>query len=363
MKLRKSLTALFLAGTMIMGMGTSAMAADENQDSQFVIRGTEENPAEASVRKHLEFAEGITVPTATFKFNIEKITSDAANAEINNIDYTSTDDKGTLTDGKYVIHKDQVISFGTFPHAGEYSYKITEIPDTYEAKPGENVDYSKDEYTLNVFVANGEKDGALYIQSITATKTNVKQSSIHFTNIYTKTASLTVEKNITGELADKTKDFDFKITFYPAANSTEKEFTGKIGDETLTFSSQGTTSFKLHHGEQLVFDSLPAGTRYKVEEVGAIDGYEASVSVIENGVQTVTNKKESSDGAGVTTEAEGKSNCLVGENENKVSFTNAYQDIAVTGVIMNNLPFLLLIVLGVCALGLLAVSKKRRANR
>lgn len=56
--------------------------------------------------------------------------------------------------------------------------------------------------------------------------------------------------------------------------------------------------------------------------------------------------------------------CLAGEKENTVEFTNTYREVALTGVIMNNLPFLLLIGVGVCALGLLAVSKKRRtANR
>lgn len=368
MKLRKTLTALFLAGTMVMGMGMSAMAADD-QGPAFSGNGTETSPATASIRKHLEFAEGITVPTATFKFAITKVTEDAPDAKIEDISYSKDDALGTLTDGLYVLHKDSAITFGAFPHAGDFVYKIKETANTYPTSTNEQMNYSKEEYDLHVGVANGT-NGKVYIQSIVATRDVVidgeqetmKLDTIHFVNTYTKNASLTVEKKVEGDKADLGKDFDFEITFTKAASSNDNIFEGKIGNETVTCTAGQTKTFKLHHGQQLVFANLPAGTRYTVKEVGAVDHYTPSVIVVENGVSHT--KTEPVDGAGVTTEKEGTQNCLVGEGTNSVVFTNTYHSPAPTGITMNNLPFLLLIAFGVCALGLLAVSKKRRiANR
>lgn len=363
---RKTLCAFLLTGVMVLGMGTSVFADGGTTNNVPTIGGvgTEETPAEPTITKRLELADGITVPEMTFKFNVNKVTSDAPDASINDITFNDSDSKGDLTDRKYAIEKPMKITFKDFPHAGQYEYTVTEQPSTYTPSSNDkgSVAYSADRYTLLVNVANGSNK--LYVQSVTAKKENVKQDKILFTNTYTKTTSLTISKTTTGDLADKTKDFDFKITFMKAGTDGDGTFNGKIGSETVTCKSGETMEFKLHDSENLVFDNIPAGTYYKVEEVGALDGYTPSVRVVENGVETVQGKTENANGTGVTSEAEGKEHCLAGEGENKVEFTNAYREVALTGVIMNNLPFLLLIGVGVCALGLLAFSKKRRtANR
>lgn len=364
---RKTLCAFLLTGVMVLGMGTSVFADGGTTNNVPTIGGvgTEEIPAEPTITKRLELADGITVPEMTFKFKVEKDTQDAPEASISDISFSNSDSRGSLTDRKYAIEKQMKITFGDFHHAGQYEYTVTEQPGTYTPSSDgkDSVAYSNDSYTLLVNVANGSNNN-LYVQSVTAKKETVKQDKILFTNTYTKTTSLTISKITTGDLADKTKDFDFRITFMKAGTDGTGIFNGKIGNETVTCESGVTKEFKLHDSENLVFDNIPAGTYYKVEEVGALDGYTPSVSVVENGTQTVNGKTENANGTGVTSEAEGKEHCLAGEGENKVEFTNAYREVALTGVIMNNLPFLLLIGVGVCALGLLAFSKKRRtANR
>lgn len=59
---------------------------------------------------------------------------------------------------------------------------------------------------------------------------------------------------------------------------------------------------------------------------------------------------------------ENRKNNLVGENENKVTFTNTYKDVAVTGIVMNNLPFILLVAVAIVAFVSLAVIKRRRTS-
>ena len=56
-------------------------------------------------------------------------------------------------------------------------------------------------------------------------------------------------------------------------------------------------------------------------------------------------------------------NKLIGENANSVVFTNAYADAPVTGVIINNLPYVVLVAAAVCALAALVLINRRRQYR
>ena len=120
--------------------------------------------------------------------------------------------------------------------------------------------------------------------------------------------------------------------------------------------SNTPATFKLHDREQLVFNDLPAGTRYVVSEIGAEDGYTPSIQVTENGVQGEViqgNEKDT-----VSSASDGSSN-LVGENENKVVFTNTFNDTPITGLILNALPFAILIGIAVLVFIILGFIKKR----
>lgn len=359
MKNRKTLCALLLTGTMIMGLGTNVFAAEEPTTPPvptISVDGT------ASITKNLELAEGIAIPENTkFSFTVTKVTTDAPNATITDISYTETDKTTTnFSGGKYTISKTASITFGTFPHAGVYEYTVKEAtPET----PDTNMSYSADEYKLRVYVKNNIDNG-LTVDSITAEKSNLKQEQVLFTNTYRKTSSLTIKKETKGDYADKTKDFNFTINFTKSpTDTTSTVFTGKIGTESVTCTPGTSQTFSLHDGEELKFDSnLPAGTRYVVTETAATDGYTPSIKLKENGTQKDLTTFQDADAATAT--GANNTNALVGEGENSVTFTNTYNDVALTGVILNNLPFLILIGIGACALAVLAFSKKRRsANR
>lgn len=367
---KKRLGALLLAGTMIMGMSTTAFASGETQNTPQVGTGTEQAPASVSITKDFEMAEGLDIPTVTFNFSVsaDKSTSDAPKATIEPISYSNADNKGNLTNqGKYVISKDMRITFGTFPHAGEYLYTVEETKG--DAK---GVTYSTDKYTLRVQVANGAND-SLYVESITAEKgtntgnVNNKVTEILFTNTYRKNGSLTIKKNTTGDLADKTMKFNFTITFEKSATEeTLGNFTGTItrkkgGEPENVLGQDGTFNFALADGDKIVFDNLPVGTKYEVKEKGVSnDGYTPSVTVLENNISSQKNGNESEDLSSLNN---GKKN-LVGEDKNQVTFVNTYRDdVPVTGIIMNNLPFILLIGVAVLAFGTLAFLKKRRTSK
>ena len=346
---KKKLGALILAGTMLLSMGTTAFAAGEPTAPDVNQNGT------VPITKEFEMADGLKTPAATFKFTATSTTEGAPTATIGDVSFTEEQPR-TLKGEKYVLEGTTAISFqGTWPHAGEYVYTVTE---KQESMP--NVTYDASSYTLRVYVINGTN--GLEVEKITAQGANGKTDKILFTNTYAKNdATLTIEKNTEGDYADKTRKFDFEITFTKSPMSDQTTFTGTIGAQSVEYTAGQTKTFKLADGEKLVFNNLPVGTTYMVKELAATDGYTPKVTVVENKTTTVTNKTVQETEALDTLKENGKNN-LVGENENKVTFTNTYKDVAVTGIVMNNLPFILLVAVAIVAFVSLAVIKRRRTS-
>ena len=347
---------MMMAGLLAMGM-TAPVFADESVPT--VGNATDENSVQVSVTKDLEFAEGLAVPETTINFKAEKVTADAPDATIAPITYTAADNKGTATGNKYTVSKTSAINFKEFTHAGEYEYNVSEEKGTFTG-----MTYSPDVYHVRVQVAN-KKNGGLYVKTVTAEKNTSngtasnKTAAIKFTNTYRKNASLTVQKKTEGTLADKTKKFEFTIVLEKSSTESAETpvYTGKIGEQQVQVTAGQPTKFSLSDGEKLVFDALPAGTKFTVTETGAKDGYTPSVTVTANGVkgQTVTAPEADS-------LQSGKDGNFVGENTNDVTFINTYNEVPVTGIIMNNLPFVMMAGVAVVAFALLAVAKKKHAH-
>lgn len=352
----RKIHALILSLAMVFAMSTTAFAAEVPT----VGTGTETQGATVSITKDLVMAEGIAIPNATFQFEITAVTAGAPTARIASITYPaeSTQSVHTTENGLLTATQTAAIEFGTFSHAGVYEYTVKETPDTYTGAGA--MAYSADEYLLRVYVAN-KADGSVYIQTITAEKDGAKQANVLFTNTYTKDASLTITKNTKGTLANKEQNFDFTIRFTNAATSTATEFVGQIDGTELRCPVGQEVSFQLHDGQSLTFASLPAGTRYVVTEVGAEDGYTPSVQVIENG-QSAQEKTAANEGDSISSLLKNPAGTLVGENTNQVTFVNTYHEIAITGIVMNNLPFILLIGAGVVALTALSVLKRKKSH-
>lgn len=344
-QMKKTIAAVTLTGMMAAGLGMTAFA-----DGSVVL----ENHV---VTKHFVMAEGLKVPNVTFSFTATADTEGAPVATIGEVSYQNDDVYGSLSNEKiYTIDKNADITFGSFPHAGVYEYTVKENDGN-----ADGISYDSTTYKMRVYVKNDE-NGDLSIRDITAESDGSKENSLSFTNTYRQNGSLMITKNTVGDLADKTKDFEFTITFVKSGTEDDdvKSYTGKIGNEDIECVIGYATKFYLHDGETLEFTDLPVGTQYIVTETGKADGYRPSVNVVENGVETIS--KSAEDESSLSTAEDGSKN-LVGENENSVTFTNTYNDVPVTGILMKKLPFLLLIVLPGMALILPEMAKFRMKKR
>ena len=354
----KKWKALLLAGVMTLTacLGGTAMAAD--QESAAVL-----------VNKTLEVAEGTTLPDLTFQFTITKVTDDAPDASVQDgITFTDADlTAERLSNGVYTVEKSKAITFGTFPHAGEYVYTVSETNSN-----AEGVTYAENSYQLHVYVYNGT-DGSLYVNSSVAYPVTSdggvgeKADGLDFINQYVGTlteednTALVISKDVTGDLANLDTEFTYTIRI-----TLPSTVTG-ISSVTGSFSSGGTqqfavnqdVTFTLKDGESLTFDGIPAGTRYVVTEAGT-SGFTPSVVVMEDGTRTTNTS--AGEGQSLATASQGSTN-LAGDNgENSASFTNNWDDTPATGIIINNLPLIAVAVAAVlAAVVLFAVNRRRRS--
>lgn len=359
----KKLTALLLSGAMVMGMGMTSFAEEGT---------TEEKDATIQVEKILQLPEGMKVPDLTFTFKADPIQAeetegaaevgDTPQAEIAPAEFNNTieADEVDSTPGLFQASMLTDVTFGTFPHAGVYAYDVSE-----EGVNDKGVTYDGTHYTMKVFVANKADEGT-YISSILIFKTvdgqEVKtENGMVFTNTYENhDAVLTISKAVDGDLADRSKEFEYTINFkdsvLKAAGTTYNGVITKDGEKVSDFSYSETNGvFQLAHGETLTISNLPVGTKYTVTETGAA-GYTPSVKLTENG-----NPTENSAKAGEALTAKKDGSILIGEEANIAAYTNTSENIPLTGVIINNLPFIILIGAAVCVLGVLVAVKRRRA--
>ena len=344
---------MLMAGVLTMSLcaGTAVMA--------------EEAPVptvgQAGITKNLQIAEGITVPDTTFTFNITQTKGDTTNvASTVTATFSNTDTVNADLVSKAV--STELADASKYPHAGVYTFTVSE-------KKGDvtGMTYDKKAYTVNVYVVN-DGDG-LKADSITANDGTAKVTNMSFDNTYVKDSSLTIKKEVTGTQADRTKHFNFTINMTKASTDTRASYTGTIvrGDKctkthqnvVLIFDGSGkaTANVELCDGDTITFDKIAAGTRYTVTEAGATDGYTPSVAVVENG-GTAVQTNAASEADEITAD-----NKLIGEKANSVVFTNAYADTPITGVIINNLPYVVLVAAAVCALVALVLINRRRQYR
>lgn len=354
--MKKRLVGLLATGAMVFSMGITALAAPG------INEGTEQEPAKAEITKVFEMSEGLEVPGVTFDFEVTKLTGDGPNASITGVEYLAGAEKGEINEGSYkVVRKTELKFEDEFPNAGVYEYQVKENKGN-----ADGVTYDINTYKVKVYVENTDDQTRTFVKHIVS-EDNEAKKPIKFVNTYRKDANLVIEKKIEGKMANLNNKFDFTIELTAAKTTTETQIAGTIVKsdghrEEVMFNYGEAKEFKLGKDDRLEFEKIPAGTRYVVKEKGVEgDGYTPKVSVIENGVQNeIINGDEKSDVSSVKNP--GTTN-LVGENENRVTYTNVHMSSPVTGILLNSIPFVIMMVLSMIGIGAFFLGKKHRLNK
>ena len=379
--LSKKMLAIVAAGAMTMGlaMPTSVFAAEGDTPSK-VNEAYISKTFNTEVGKDEKFSF-----TATQKTEGTGLVKTEAPVNIPDISFTTAQTGTTKQRAK--------VGFPAYKEAGEYEYTVTESQAASLAVPNgdhEKLIMSGAEYTMDVYVTENT-EGGVDISNIIVKRikndegenvNGVKVTDIgdndnngfNFTNTYVQEAgtgtdptnpgpdytqygSLDVSKIIKTDVADTVdanKEFDFTATFTFPAGTNAATLGAKATIERTATDITGTSyTFKLKHNQNVKFTGLPVGTKISVTE-SATPNYKGSADVvINNGTkETVTATKYG--------EALTVSDKSLGQKKNTVDVTNTYNYVPTTGIIMNNLPYVLMIAL--CGAALMAfVAFKRRS--
>lgn len=243
------------------------------------------------------------------------------------------------------------IQLPTYEKVGIYKYTLEE-----EAGSTAGVTYYGNEIKLVVTVVN-DSTGKVRVAAVHTEAENENggfdsitkgesSKSDTFANTY-KANELEVSKDVTGNMGDKEKLFQFHVTFTKKSTEDAPElikYEDATGKHTIAFGTNGkaTVDFKLKDDSELHFTNIPEGVSYTVwEDSYATDGYKTYI-----GSETEDNEDSSAKGTATTEKA-------------AVAFINHKGGDVDTGVILDNAPYILM--LAVVAGGAMTlVIKKRR---
>ena len=322
----KKLLSIGLAAMLAFGLATTSFAEEA---------GDVTTPTDGTVTIHkvykLENA-GTTSPAETFTLvQVDK-------GVVKDGEAKTAPDLGTITGATYAegtattgngTQGDIIVTLPTYDAVGVYEYTLKEAAGTTAG-----VTYYDKGIKLVVTVVN-DNNGKLRIAAVHTESTGETKSD-NFPNTY-KAGELDVSKTVIGNLGDKNKYFEFKVTLtgengktyrdsyaVTGGSNTANPSTIKIGEE---------TTFLLKHGDTITIANLPYGVTYTVTETAA-EGY--------------TTEKTGADGT-------------ISAADQIAAFTNTKEGSIDTGVVLDNMPYIL--VLAVLAAGVAVfIIRKRRED-
>lgn len=380
-KFTKKMLAIVAAAAMTMGLAMPAFASETEETSKKV--------SEAYISKtyNTEVVKGLT-----FKFTATQVTTgEGVNTTAHPITIPDIAFATPSIGSNKAVSK---INFGdSFTEVGEYVYEVKEEQqsDPVVAETDhEKLIMSKAEYTMHVYVV--EDNGKLKIDNIIVNKKkddkgtestgkvdniggDANTNTFKFVNTYVQEAgtgtnptepgedytnfgSLNVSKRVVDAHTRTLQTFNFTASFvFPEGTDATTLKNGvKANGTDITTQLNGGYSFTLENGGNMKFTGLPVGTTITVKET-ATPNYEGSAVVTINGEDAGT---ITADGYNKDFSVSGKK---LGQNKNAVDVTNTYNNVPTTGIIMNTLPYVLMVALCGVALVAFVASKRRKVQK
>ena len=332
----KKIMSLLLALLLVMSLGVPAFA-DNYTDM----------PTATLTVTYNETNEGSISPAETLAFTIARTSvTDAAegvtaeNMPIPILGTVSYAEGDAGKDG--AMTKSLTITLPSYSSVGIYTYTIKQTADDTAG-----VEYWNKDIRLVVTVIQDTVTGLLRVAAVHTEGAGVGQKSDDITNTYSA-GSLSVAKTVTGNMGDRDKYFAIKVTLTgEASKNYASSYTvsggSKLGNGTddsnsSTISIGTPATFYLKHGETFTIENLPYGVTYEVSEMDyTADGYDSAKITFPD-----QNKK-------IDTASE------------TVTIINNKEAAVDTGIVLDSLPYVLLLVLSIG--GAVLFLLKRRSSR
>lgn len=415
-KMSRLFASAVLVGTMCLGNVANVNAADNNGPATWKPTDT----PSAAITVEYKMGNDVVTPENDVSFIFDKISApegmtkdDMPAISVANVKFDAGKDeiKDTTVSDIKVLRKQSDNFLASFKTAmdnsstnmttGTYEYTVKSTSNVTKTKEKDVFTASSAEYKLDIFVAQ-DPNGKLYIKGLsivntkndagTDTGNNAKVdgkpgstedgiasnfSGLKFVNEYVakagsvdptdpdvpdpnKPASYAFKvTNNTESKGTQTGSFDYTMTVTKPSGiaTTDNTYVYYVNGKQETGTYGAEVTFTLPDTKSMMIKSCYAGSKVTVEQKG-VANWTATAKTMFNG------KADSS----TLTAAVGKNlkveNKTLGQKENKVDYTNTYKEITVTGIIVNNFPFIIMIAIAVVAFaGIVAMNSKKRMNR
>lgn len=333
----KKLFALLLTLALVLSFGITAMAAEP-------ITTSKATTYEALIKTYNVVGgnDATLYPAETLTFTSTPAVGnpDPTNLTVNDLEVTGN------------TKQKLVINVPAYSKVGVYHYTITE-----NAGNTQGVTYTTDAVNVSVLVEYDytDEDGDGYGLKATIGVTNAagegegELKHDTFTNTYSL-GSLTVSKEVAGNLASQSREFAIDVTF---TSDQPVLSTITCGDGQTITSANWTlaesvytakVTVKLIHGQDVTFNNIPAGVTY---------------TVVEQAKHEAPDPNGSNPETGYTVTYEGETGTIAENVTAAAKVINTKGTTVNTGVVLDSLPYVLLIAVAVVAVVLFTVRKRR----
>jgi pilin isopeptide linkage protein len=390
---------MVVAAVMALGMSAPAWAATTTMNSEeagYVDLGqtdADNNTVyfkdEESIelkKAYIAINSGTTSPKENFYFTIERtsVTDQKSGLELediplpelpNNVKTEDGKNKGYITvtqgaaevveaDGEPTTYYPITITLPKYDSVGKYTYTIKEVQGTTAGVTyWSAADASKD--IKLVVTVNQDADGKIRVAAVhtesPADENNASGTKTDKIQNEYSAGKLAISKTVTGNLGDRSKEFSVTVKF--------KTETDKYVNEDITYGDdkieKGWTdskevSIKLKHGETITFNNIPYGVTYDVTEddyTAEADGkYDAAKYVVKEGSASDTLITDAEVNVAESTDP------VTGQELDApvefVEITNNKGTTIDTGVVLDSLPYILILAAVAIGIGAFVIRKR-----
>lgn len=242
----------------------------------------------------------------------------------------------------YVIYDSNTIaqSRGTISSGGTISLKHTQYVEIQDL-PAVNEEGGQPNVTIQELNHEGYDaswDGGTTVSDTTSVAIQGgRDSRVTCTNTVSapKICDLTISKTVGGNMGDQNKKFSFSAVLSGEGYTFDGVTYIIDGGEAQSAGTGTECTFNLKHGQSITFTGLPIGATFTVTET-SYSGYVTTVDGVDGNSKEIT----------------------LAETNSSIAFVNTKDVTIDTGVLLDTLPYIL--ILGVVAAGAILLIKKRR---